>query len=299
MKALRVTALSILLCIILLSTGYFYLVYKNNIDAQQPSKQEIQQALDKSINWVLQNQNDLIKINNPVLWWFLDESANLTNNHELSTLVSKYRNTILDKNSVWTGYWVKKPPFTYITGSLDNIEKYQKFFVYSLTCDSDLGEEKIIQDQLDINFCDWRPYYSSCSTHQLMAIRLLQIKDCGNQKLYTSLSDELAEIIESQLTWDPRVGDVYIQRVLMLIESGHSDLVKSAWVKNILKEQLDDGGWASFYKALGLSGDKYIGFSYKFIDIRTPENNFHTTAQAIYLLSLVSIQKSLMKDSGY
>lgn len=289
MKAIRIVAIVILPLILLFSAGYFYLVYKNNIDTPPPSKLEIQQALDKSINWVLQNQNELIKINNPVLWWFLDESANLTNNYKLATLVRKYRDTILNRNSVWTGYWVKRPPFSYISGSLDNIEKYQKFFVYGLTCDVDLGEEIEIQEQLNINFCNWKPYYSSCRTHQLMGIRLLQIKKCGNQNLYKSLSDELIKGIVNLLTWDPRVGDVYIQRTLILAESDHGDMVKPIWLRKILNEQLDSGGWASFYKILPVSDDRYIGFSYKFIDIRTPESNLHTTAQAIYLLSLIQM----------
>jgi len=287
MKALRILAIGILPLILLFCAGYFYLVYKNNIDTPPPSKLEIRQALDKSINWVLKNQDELIKINNPVLWWFLDESANLTNNYKLSNLVSKYRNTTLDRNSVWTGYWVKKPPFSYVAGSLDYMEKYQKFFVYGLTCDTDLGEEKIIQDQFDINFCDWRPYYSSCSTHQLMGVRLLQIKQCGDQNLHTQLSEKLANIIESQLIWDPRVGDVYIQRALMLHEAGYKEKIKSIWIKNILNEQMSNGSWASFYKLFPITGDKYFGFTYKFASIREPKSNFHATAQAIYLLSLI------------
>lgn len=287
MKALRILAIGILPLILLFSASYFYLVYKNNIDTPPPSKLEIQKALDKSINWVLKNQDELIKINNPVLWWFLDESAYLTNNYKLSSLVRKYRNTTLDRNSVWTGYWVKKPPFSYITGSLDSIEKYQKFFIYGLTCDNDLGEEQVIQDQLNINFCDWRPYYSSCSTHQLMGIRLLQIKQCGDQNLHTQLSENLANIIESQLVWDPRVGDVYIQRTLMLHEAGYKEKIKPAWIHNILNEQMNNGSWASFYKLLPITGNKYFGFTYKFVSIKKPKGNFHATAQAIYLLSLI------------
>lgn len=202
-------------------------------------------------------------------------------------MVRKYRNNVLDRNSVWTGYFVKTPPFTYMPGTLNFMEKYQKFFVYGLTCDSDLGEEDVIEEQLKLNFCDWSPYYSSCSTHQLMGIRLLQLKNCGDQKLNVQLSDELVKVIQKQLFWDPRVGDVYIQRVLMLIESGNGNLVKPVWITNILNEQLNDGGWASFYKILPLFNDIYFGHSYKFIDIRSPTSSFHSTAQAIYLLSLI------------
>jgi len=290
MKILKGIGICILSLILLSAAGYFYLVYINNIDAPAPSDKEIRNALDNSIDWVLSNQDELLKSNNPVLWWFISESASLTNNTELTQLVIRYRNTTLNRNSAWTGFWVKKPPFSYIPSSLDRIEKYQRFFVYALTCDIELASEKIIQAQFNINYCDWRPYYSSCITHQMMGIRFLQMKNCGNQTLNEKLSIKLADLVEKQLIWDPRVGDVYIQRVMMLVESGNLDKVNPTWLHNIIKEQLDDGGWASFDPIFPLYDDKYFGFSYKFFDIRTPTSNFHPTAQAIYLLSLLRSQ---------
>ncbi len=290
MKALRIIAVSILALTLLFSVSYFYLVYKNNINTPRPSKQEIQQALDKSTNWVLKNQDEVLKINNPVIWWFITKSAALTDNYELSRLARKYGSSMVNKNSPWAGYWKKKSSFAYITGSLDYLEEYQRFFIYALSCDTDLGDEKIIQEQFNLNYCDWRPYYSSCITHQLMGIRLLQIKNCGDQNLNRRLSTQLTDLVEKQLIWDPRVGDVYIQRTLMLVESGNQDKVKSIWLRNILDAQQDDGGWASFDKILPVPDDKYFGFSYKFVDIRKPVSNLHPTAQAIYLLSLVSKQ---------
>jgi hypothetical protein len=285
-------------CLIsLVITFYFYLVYNNNLDTSKPSAEVIQQALDKSINWILTNQDELIYINNPALWWFIDESASIINNPELATLVMRYRRDILNENSVWTGYFGTNPPFTYVYGALDYMEEYQKFFVYGLTCDSELGEEQAIKDQLEINYCNWRPYYSSCSTHQLMGIRLLQIKNCGNQKLYNNLSDDLANKIEHQLIWDPRVGDVYIQRVLMLVESGHRNKVKPIWIRNILGHQLEDGAWSKFVTLISFRANYYLGFTYKFISIDKPEPDFHTTAQAIYLLSLLNTQDYSLRDN--
>jgi len=289
MRAIKIASISVLI-FLLISTGiYCYLIYKNNIDIPAPPKQTRQQALNKSINWVLKNQNELVNINNPVLWWFLDESASLTNNTELAALVRKYRRTVLDKKSIWTGYFVIKPPFTYEPGILDRLEKYQKFFAYGLTCNQYLGEEKTIHQQLDLSFCDWRPYYSSCITHQMMGIRLLQIKQCGDQNINQQLSIQLASKIESQLIWDPRVGDVYIQRALMLAESGNRKKIKPIWIQKILNEQLEDGSWASFDKLLHLYNDSYLGFGYKFPAINIPKGNFHSTAQAIYLLSLLNV----------
>lgn len=287
MRASKVAAIITIPLTILLTTSYLYLVYKNNLEIPEPSTEEIRYSLNKSINWVIQNQDELILIDNPALWWFINESATLTNNFKLASLVNKYRNTVLDKHSIWKGFFIKDTSFVYIIGSLDFLVDYQKFFIYGFTCDSELGEEQLIQDQLKLNYCNWRPYYSSCTTHQLMGIRLLQSNHCGNPQQNQNLSDELSHIIEKQLTWDPRVGDVYIQRALMLVESGHQDKVKPVWIHNILHEQLDDGGWASFDRLIPLANNKYFGFNYKFVGINSPSSNFHTTAQAIYLLSLL------------
>lgn len=289
MRIQTILAIGILPVAIIFSAAYFNLVRKNNIEAPSPSKQEIQLALNKSIEWVLTNQNELVKINNPALWWFLDESAILNSNSDLANLVSKYRNTILEKNSLWNGYWRNVKSFIYIPGSLDHMEKYQKFFAYALTCNTELGDEQEIQNQFDSSFCGWSPYYSSCTTHQLMSIRLLQINGCGNQQKNQILSDELSNKIYEQMIWDPRVGDVYIQRVLMLVESGNRAKVKPIWIKHILAEQRDGGGWASFYRLFNITDNTEFGYGYKFPEVRSSVDvNFHSTAQAIYLLSLLA-----------
>ncbi len=291
MKAVKILSVGTLILLLLVASLYFYFVYKNNLDIKEPTSVEIETALDGSINWILDNQDELLNVNNPALWWFLYESANLTNNRELAQLVSKYRNTTLDKNTVWAGYFKRTPPILYVTGMLNHIEKYQKFFIYGLTCDSDLGDEADIHEQLDINFCNWKPYYSSCSTHQLMGIRLLQTKNCNNQKLYRQLSKQLINVIEEQIVWDPRVGDVYMQRVLMLLESGHAEKVKPTWIRQILQEQRSNGAWANFYRLINITDTIEFGFGYKFPEIRSqPKASFHTTAQAIYVLSLINAE---------
>ena len=287
MKTFKIASVFILTLFIILTSSYIYLVYKNNIDTNEPTAEELSFALNQSVSWILKNQEHLLKDNNPALWYFLDSSALITGNVELAQLVMKYRKTVLDERSVWAGYFMKQPPYRYISGQLSFMEDYQKFLVYGLTCNRELRDEKSIQDQLKSSFCNWKPYYSSCSTHQLMGIRLLQQNNCGENDLYNRLSDGLVNTIENQVTWDPRVGDVYIQRTLMLIESGNRDRVKPIWIRNILDEQRPDGGWANFYRIFNVTTEVEFGFGYKIPEFRkNPVSSFHTTAQAVYLLSL-------------
>ena len=95
MKAIKICSLGAAIAILVfVVSGYFYLVYKNNLDTPEPTAQEIQQALDRSISWLLNNRDEVIQQNNPVLWWFLDESALLTDNGALASLALEYRRTI-------------------------------------------------------------------------------------------------------------------------------------------------------------------------------------------------------------
>lgn len=277
----------IILLTSILTGSYFYLVYQNNIDVDNPSLDEIDTSLEKSLDWVFSNRALLLRTNNPALWSFLHESAQLLDNRKLADLVNRYRYTSIEIDSPWGGYFGKTPALIYTPGSLDPMEDYQKFLVYGLTCNEDLAKEESIKKQMNIHFCDWKPYYSSCSTHLLMGIDLLANKNCGQEQVYKQLTSGLADIIEKQLTWEPRVGDVYIQRALMLIKTGYRDRVKSKWIRNILDEQRPDGGWANYYRLFNITDDTEFGFGYKFPEIRTrPSSSFHTTAQAIYLLSL-------------
>jgi len=289
MKAIKnIIAISISIAA-LMAILYVYLVYKNNIDIQPIDNITINKSLNKSINWLKNNKDHLIKEDNPILWWFIYESAKVLGDENLIEIVNEYREKTLGLNSTWNLYFDKNSNnFTYFYGSLSSLPNYNKLFVYGLSCNKELGEEDFIQMQLQSDFCNWSPFYSSCSTHQLMGLRFIQRNNCIPGKSISDVSGAIASNIKNQLTWDPRVGDVYIQRALMLQESNSNHLIKPIWISNILNHQLEDGSWASFDPLISLGDSKYIGFSYKFIDIRKPESNFHTTSQAIYLLSLLA-----------
>lgn len=74
----------------------------------------------------------------------------------------------------------------------------------------------------------------------------------------------------------------------MLVESGNSDKVKTVCIRQIRNKQRNNGAWAKFYHLFNITDTSEFGLGYKVPDIRSPaEANPHTTAQAIYLLSLI------------
>ncbi len=134
MRSYKVIGYSILLLVALLTSGYLYLVYTNSIESTKSSAEDIQLSLDRSINWVLQNQDEIVQIHNPALWWFLNESALLTKNIELAKLVKQYRTTVIAPTSMWQGYFKENSSIAYIPNMFDGLAKYQQFRDCKLFC---------------------------------------------------------------------------------------------------------------------------------------------------------------------
>ncbi len=73
----------------------------------------------------------------------------------------------------------------------------------------------------------------------------------------------------------------------MLVETGAYDQVKPIWISNILKAQNEDGSWDDFHPILYLGSDYVLAHTSTLPKIGKPKADFHTTAQAIWLLSLL------------
>jgi hypothetical protein len=103
-----------------------------------------------------------------------------------------------------------------------------------------------------------------------------------------SQENDLQEMIKRQLTWDPRLIDVYIQRVLMLVDTGRGNEVKNQWLQNILNVQSNEGGGGDFQSLLALPDTRHIGFYSRGIKSGKPTDTLHATAQGILLMSLLT-----------
>jgi hypothetical protein len=73
----------------------------------------------------------------------------------------------------------------------------------------------------------------------------------------------------------------------MLAESGMAQKIKPVWLQRILDAQLADGGWGSLYMLLPVSRTHYLGLTDRPV-IMEPRSNFHTTAQGVFLFSLLA-----------
>ncbi len=278
---------------LLIGASYGYLVWKNNRDVLPPEQEEVAVALEKTIQWLQENRDDLLKKRTaPSLWRFVQQSGEITGDVRLQELFGAYEKRYLANHSaVWRplfypGAWVPIPDEV-----VNGLSYYRQHFVYAMTCDHELGKRPEIAAQNSPDFCDSRPFRPACVTHQLMGIRMLQEIECGDQVEVQNTVQQLQRRIVRQLIWDPRVVDVYLQRVLMLAESGGSELIKPVWLQNLIDAQRPDGGWSGYDPLLRV-GDHHITFGPRGFTLRAPDSNFHATAQAVLLLSIMTPSES-------
>lgn len=277
------------LALALLLSAFFLAVYNNNQETNNFDVKVYKTHLEKSIAWLKTNKQKIVLENNAMLWWMIYESHKISHDPELAELLKSYFNQHPKiKSAIW-GPLFNGRKYYFIDGySLSNLPYYNQHFIYSLHCANDLAEElPVIAQQNKSDFCLHPNYFyrPACITHQLMGINFLNQNRCINIAEIETVINDLQQDIVKQMTWDIRVVDVYLQRVMMLLITGAQDEVKPIWIQQILNHQLRDGGWGNFDALFKLWGDKSVGFSSRVISIRSEKSSFHATAQAVYILT--------------
>lgn len=282
---------------VLFGVGYGAMVWNNSRAQAMPSRDDIAASREKSIVWMMNNRQKILSNRNPALWWMIGQGANVSGDSRLQALYAEFRQDFETNysQSVWRSFfspetvWGVNIPLS-VYGELP---PYQQYFLFSLTCSKDIAEDPVIIAQHETSFCPTsQPISPACVTHQLMGFRLQQRVGCDRVPGLEEKIAALQNTVEKQLTWDPRVVDVYLQRVLMLLDSGVPERVKPRWVQRILQAQLPDGGWAQLQPLVPIGGGRYFGFDIRLVGVGPVRSDFHATAQGVWLTSL------LLRESG-
>jgi len=284
---------------ILSATYYAYQYYVNNKDAAWPEASEIQQTSYKSIEWLSSNYPTIKENHNSALWWMLKEASDISDNKQLSEIYQQYKSRYLDPNpaNIWTPYFrTFYKPLVPDMSAFSDYHPYQVFFVYALSCDKSLEKEPVIQEQLEADYCGLHYLSPRCVTHQLMSVRLMQERYCGDDAQLATLAKSLQKTIVNELTYDFRVTDSYIQRVLALAEAGNFEAIKPVWIQRIIAAQNEDGGWDDLHPLITISDTNSIGWTSTLPRYASTQSNFHATAQGIWLMALLLQHQRAMSE---
>lgn len=285
---MRKAKLILMVGLVLIGSAYTTLVARHNRGAAPADTARLQQAFQASVDWLQAREEAILQNDNPALWWMIQQSAELTRHPTLAALFASYEQRYLaGRRGLWRPLFYPGRWSPFRSEDLHGFPDYNLHFIYAISCDAELGESPTVRAQLDPGYCAVRPWRPACATHQLMGFRFMQRSRCGDAQATRAAVDSLQRRIERQATWDPRIVDVYMQRVLMLVESGARDAVKPVWVQHILDAQRPDGGWAGVEPLLALPGGKALGFGPRGLSLSAARSDFHVTAQGVFLLSLL------------
>ena len=279
------------------SIGVSYRV--NNAEVPFPSQVEIEQSQLKAIGWIKAHESEVLDTENAALWWMLRDSAALTGNAYLVGLYAKYYERYLAHNprNGWHYLFDKESDVWLPISELAQLPDYNQFFLYGLSCDSSLRKQSQVAKLLGADACGTIPsptYFRdpACVTHQLVGVRFMHQRRCEDDMRTGVLIRTLQDKIVVEATWDFRgVVDSYIQKILMLAESGAAQRIKPIWLKRVINAQRMDGGWDDFDEIFPLNRGRSFGWAgwsaHGWIWIRHPKSSFHATAQGLYLMSLL------------
>jgi len=277
-----------------------YCEYGNSTDAPFPTDAELRSSLSRASGWLFANSARLLDDNNPMLWLFVRETGRLTDDQHLLTLASEYQSKYTA--GTLAQFFFDPSGSDRIRDQYldfpDNLPDYNRLFVYGATCNVSARGDPAVLALLDPSACDRRLAWLRspwCRTHQLMGLRFAQKNHCEPDEAAAELVKSVQNLILTELKWDFRVEDAYIQKVLMLVESGRRKDVKAIWLRKVLAAQSSDGGWDDADVIAHLPGDRVLCWSggrlYPWL-LPRPVSNFHATAQGLYLLAL------LLKSDG-
>jgi len=288
---------SVLLLVALPLCLYLLGYYQNNRQQPYPSQSQVASQLESSLNWLANNEDELLGQANPMLWWMLYETHTLTKDPRLQQLLNKYQQRFPRiPEGVWAPLFGGQPRSYLAAYSVQGLPYYNQHIIYGLNCAADIAEEiPLVAQQNQADFC-FQPgyiYRPACVTHQMMGIYFLQQQNCGLLQNAEQVTRSLQQSIASQLTWDFRGVDVYLQRVLMLLVTGAEDQIKPVWLQRVLQHQLDDGGWAGEAPIVSLGGRSLL-FNARGIGLgpgrEQMRGNYHATAQGVLILSYLKTQ---------
>jgi len=287
----RLLLRGILAAIALLALSGGYLIWNNNRSVAPPDQDQLNTTLENSIRWLTDHRAKILDTSNQILWRMVQQAGDVTGDTRLKSLFADYEQRYINKrpNNIWRPLFYPKSWVPVRFEEIADFPYYNWHFLYAITCDRDLGKVPEIAAQNDPAFCDQYQYRlrPACVTHQMIGLLLLKRSQCGDQVQLDSSIETLQQRIRTQLTWDPRVVDVYMQRVLMLVKSGAGDTVKPVWLQQLIDAQQPDGGWASFMPLIPVGGGRSIGIS-RLLSIGAPRSDFHITAQGVLLFALLA-----------
>jgi len=294
LKVIRWLGLGLAAMVVVSVLAIWYCEHLNRARVAALTPTEARASFDRASAWIQRNREATLRESNPMLWLFVRDASRLAGDAQLEALANTYQEQSA-RDNLSRFFFDSSGRDQARSARLDLSgwpDAYQALFAYGITCNGPLRFDPAVEQMLSPAACEaghaWlrNPW---CRTHQLMGLRFVQKNHCNPDEETARTIGTVQDGILSELRWDYRVEDAYLQKVWTLIESGRRSEVEPVWVRRILEAQEADGGWTGADVITPLPGGQAL-FWEGGMRPRTgpiPRSNFHATAQGLYLMALL------------
>jgi len=315
-RVLLVLTVTIICLVALDQFGQQVLLSRNNADAEYPSQSDYRESYERSVQWLISNQDNLGDDN---IWlsWMVQEAIRLTGDERAVPIVQKGVHRLQSEQNPKALSFLFFPEYYDPATQEDKLQAalkfslnyywinfrkhYEQMALYGVTGDTRMLPLGSIPEQFDIGFCELGKELienKACTTHHLLGLMFVERNgNCPEGIDCKTLIAELQDHIVGQLETRPLVEDVYLQRVLMLLLTGAEERVKPVWLRRVLDYQFKDNGWMNYHLLWQLSDGMCIGLGSHGRSDRIPSlvrcrSNFHTTAQGMLISAYMLNEES-------
>jgi hypothetical protein len=278
-----------------------------NRDAAPVSRADQQQSYQRAVGWIKANEAWVRAEPNAALLWMLQEAGEKMGDRYLLDLVREVTASNYGGTSAgvpWQRMIYPKAEAILNLVQTEPLLPYQRFFYHAVSCQPLELKQGDTNRFLQENMCRpqvWRvlAMEPACTTHQLIGVRLFRRTACPVAWDTSALEAELLSDIESQLRFDVVVKDAYLQRVLMMVWTGHAERVQAIWMRRVLAVQGADGGWQGKRQFPELTAQlakwgiqsRLAAWWPGWLRDPTGASDFHATAQGL-LIAAISLSQS-------
>ena len=201
-------------------------------------------AMTASTDWIVAAaegseaipETPTVLLDNPFLMHMVSDSARLSHNERLESLVALYFRVHTDP----TAWGRLIDPACRCSRPVSDRDKTDDYFRWTLSAVAPNEYALSADDRANMFAPD--KFRTGHATHQLFALYFDRLHN-GSTPDRDRLIRHISLRIASEAAIDFRVTDLYLQRIAFLLAAGQQDLVKRRWVERALAAQQPDGGW--------------------------------------------------------
>ncbi len=264
------------MAVALVVVGALYGFNNVSLMTDETFARRVDDSIDRAMQWVGEHKWDIASSRNVAMYMLLQECQELHDEPLLAELVKRSLRSHIAP-ACWRRVLDRAHPVdpaelnrTIQAERIDN-----RWMLYAIAPEhAELATEDLV------GLYDTRRWKGRQLTHQLMALIRLR-ENMGGAAEAEVTAEQLSRRLSSELARDLAVVDLYIQKVAVVLDAGHEQMVRRRWVERVIENQRDDGGWNDRWCRV------FTSFRRPAIDLRDPPSNQHATIQALWLLYLV------------